>query len=307
MKEPSRVQTPERLGRLVVWRPRTQAERTARDAALNKLIAAVDPSTALFAATLLDVLAEVEAHEAIATHAPEASASRTGARKAEGKASGSSKGRASDSLDGKLEASAASSSRTPSTLREAMAAAPRLYPEPTPKELDGFTHDWIRITGQLVTEKMRKPLAVVLPVHGHSEAPAVLERRYEALGTRDGLIPAMLTPEEGDEAPGSADHGDGDPARPFMTEEIEEALDSEDDATSSPFGHSTIDPEIEWRVEAMRPQYRSTGPIPQLRARPDQVFQSTDECVSCGEQLGKVRPVCELCQAAAKFVLGDRT
>jgi hypothetical protein len=67
---------------------------------------------------------------------------------------------------------------------------------------------------------------------------------------------------------------------------------------------ASVDPEVAWRVAAMRPQYLDHGPIGFLRARPDKLFDH-DVCVSCGGPLSDKRPRCGPCVEAVNIVVGE--
>jgi hypothetical protein len=67
---------------------------------------------------------------------------------------------------------------------------------------------------------------------------------------------------------------------------------------------ASVDPEVAWRIEAMRPQYPADGAIPLLRARPDRLFDH-DVCVSCGSPLSDRRPRCGPCVEAVNIVVAE--
>ena len=84
-----------------------------------------------------------------------------------------------------------------------------------------------------------------------------------------------------------------------------------DDVVRSPGGGDRaqparpVDPEVAWRVEAMRPQVPPRGPIPFLVARPGVVPQP-DCCLSCGDPLPDGRRYrCGPCQQAVEIVLNE--
>jgi hypothetical protein len=100
---------------------------------------------------------------------------------------------------------------------------------------------------------------------------------------------------------------------PLLTrEEIEDGTNVvADDVVRSPGGGDRaqparpVDPEVAWRVEAMRPQVPRRGPIPLLVARREVVPQP-DCCLSCGDPLPEGRRYrCGPCQEAAWRVLTE--
>lgn len=64
------------------------------------------------------------------------------------------------------------------------------------------------------------------------------------------------------------------------------------------------DPEVQWRLEAMRRQVPTSGPIPFLVARDIQPAPKT--CQSCGDALGAGQPYrCRPCVEAATLALRE--
>jgi hypothetical protein len=64
------------------------------------------------------------------------------------------------------------------------------------------------------------------------------------------------------------------------------------------------DAELTWRVAAMHPQVRASGPIPVLVAR--QVAPASGRCLSCGDPLPNEQAVrCAFCVRAAQLVLSE--
>jgi len=67
----------------------------------------------------------------------------------------------------------------------------------------------------------------------------------------------------------------------------------------------SVDPEVAWRIDAMRPEVPPRGPIPFLVARRD-VAPQPDCCLSCGDPLPEARRCrCGPCQRAAEIVLNE--
>ena len=66
------------------------------------------------------------------------------------------------------------------------------------------------------------------------------------------------------------------------------------------------DDEVEWRVEAMRPQVPRTGTIPILLARTAAQHAPRGTCVSCGDPLAVGRRIrCVPCVSAIERVLNE--
>jgi hypothetical protein len=107
--------------------------------------------------------------------------------------------------------------------------------------------------------------------------------------------------------PPTAAQPDGDPTfSPIESWSDEELREETADLDRRLRGQSltAVDPEVAWRVAAMRPQYLDHGPIGFLRARPDKLFDH-DVCVSCGGPLSDRRPRCGPCVEAVNIVLGE--
>jgi hypothetical protein len=194
-------------------------------------------------------------------------------------------------------------------LKEALRRAPRRYEEPSPDELSTFAGFWTSLTGQRVTGQMMRPLALVLRVHGPRSAD-VLRVRFAQRRTVTNLIPAMLeaTGEQAQVAPDERSSLLAD----WTDAEIEATVGHLADAAASNVGttHSsvrlTLEVDTDWRVRAMRSQVPAHGPVPVLRARPDQRFCGEDICISCGEPNVDPGPRCPACIAAAQTALGWR-
>jgi len=64
--------------------------------------------------------------------------------------------------------------------------------------------------------------------------------------------------------------------------------------------------DVQWRVDAMRQQIRSSGPIiPFLMARPS-IETAPGTCPSCGDPVAGGIDRCGLCGEAARIVVGSR-
>src|SRR5207247_3283566 len=135
---------------------------------------------------------------------------------------------ASSSLEEKLEATTPVVRAPRGALREAMRQAVRRFDETTMQELQGFEHLWHEVTGQVVTEHMLGPLALMLRVHGPN-AGAVLSSRFARRGTVTNLMIDMLNVE--DDAPSgfaglraSPDPESAPLSAQWTSEDIEETL-----------------------------------------------------------------------------------
>jgi hypothetical protein len=126
--------------------------------------------------------------------------------------------------------------------------------------------------------------------------------------TTDSAAPeAPSRTEPAQPEPPTAAQPDGDPTfSPIERLSDEELREETADLDRRLRGQSTasVDPEVVWRVVAMRPQYPVHGTIRLLRARPDELF-AHDVCVSCGGPLSDKRPRCGPCVEAVNIVLGE--
>jgi hypothetical protein len=68
----------------------------------------------------------------------------------------------------------------------------------------------------------------------------------------------------------------------------------------------SLDDDVAWRIDAIRPQVPRTGTIPPLLARPEAKTAPRGMCVTCGELLIDGRPVrCAPCVSAIERVLNE--
>lgn len=200
----------------------------------------------------------------------------------------------------------------------------RLDEEVLTRACEGYT----RITGDPVhTPRKRNLVAADYRIHGDDFLPFVADL-YSANGTATNLLgimrsspPRTLARGAPEDAPQIEEPLDGgtflpenapgressDAGRPWTPDEIDAALVPGRDwvlADETEPADEPADPDLGWRVEAMLPQVPEHGPIPELRARPDDLFHDQDDCVSCGEPLRNVRPRCGICNEAVSIVLG---
>jgi hypothetical protein len=146
-----------------------------------------------------------------------------------------------------------------------------------------------------------------LPGTGAEEDPVGDIRPVPPLTTDPTAATAPSKTEPAQPEPPTAAQPDGDPTfSPIERLSDEELREETADLDRRLRGQSlaSVDPEVAWRVVAMRPQYLDHGPIPLLRARPNKLFDH-DVCVSCGGPLSDKRPRCGPCVEAVNIVSGE--